>query len=251
MISKTFAKRHIGAEPGFQWRGDDITRIEGLSDAVFAFAVTLLVVSLEVPKTFDELYLVMRGLPAFAVSFLLLMFVWYDQYTFFRRYGINDFKTLALTIAQLFLILFYIYPLKFLWSALLSPLSDLLFPLPKEAEKQYFSSAHDVAFLMTLYHIGIMAVYVTFSLLYYHAYSKREELSLNIVELHDTKESIVNSLFFVCLGLTGMLLIIIGGDEMAGLSGMIYPVIIAPFFSIMGAISRKKRDKLLAQLQAG
>jgi Na+/H+ antiporter NhaD/arsenite permease-like protein len=104
---------------------------------------------------------------------------------------------------------------------------------------------------MTLYHIGIMAVYVTFSLLYYHAYSKREELSLNIVELHDTKESIVNSLFFVCLGLTGMLLIIIGGDEMAGLSGMIYPVIIAPFFSIMGAISRKKRDKLLAQLQAG
>ncbi len=28
---------------GFRWRGTEISRIEGLSDAVFAFAVTLLV----------------------------------------------------------------------------------------------------------------------------------------------------------------------------------------------------------------
>jgi hypothetical protein len=39
----------------FRWRGGEISRIEGFSDAVFAFAVTLLVVSLEVPETFSEL----------------------------------------------------------------------------------------------------------------------------------------------------------------------------------------------------
>jgi len=31
------------ADQDFRWRGAEIARIEGLSDAVFAFAVTLLV----------------------------------------------------------------------------------------------------------------------------------------------------------------------------------------------------------------
>jgi len=41
---------------GMTWlRGREMSRIEGLSDAVFRFEITLLVVSLEVPNTFDEL----------------------------------------------------------------------------------------------------------------------------------------------------------------------------------------------------
>ena len=57
-VKRPMHKHH---EPGFRWRGAEIARIEGLSDAVFAFAVTLLVVSLEVPKTFNELAALMRG----------------------------------------------------------------------------------------------------------------------------------------------------------------------------------------------
>ena len=45
----------------FRWRSHEISRVEGLSDAVFGFAITLLVVSLEVPKTFNELLEAMRG----------------------------------------------------------------------------------------------------------------------------------------------------------------------------------------------
>jgi hypothetical protein len=56
---KLMAHQH---ERDFRWRGGEIARIEGLSDAVFAFAVTLLVVSLEVPKTFTELATVMLRL---------------------------------------------------------------------------------------------------------------------------------------------------------------------------------------------
>jgi len=157
MFSKSLAKKKVGAREGFNWRGKEITRIEGLSDCVFGFAVTLLVISLEVPKTYAELYVIMRGLPAFAVCFLQLMLVWHDQYTYFRRYGIEDTKTVMMTLALLFLVLYYTFPLKFLWTILMSPLADLIFGASGDAAKA-FSSIDDLAHLMMLYHIGIMAV---------------------------------------------------------------------------------------------
>jgi hypothetical protein len=51
MIREKLIDRSIGDNQKFRWRSHESSRIEGLSDAVFAFAVTLLVVvSLEVPK---------------------------------------------------------------------------------------------------------------------------------------------------------------------------------------------------------
>jgi len=55
MIRRKAAADGFGASPTFRWRSHEISRIEGLSDAVFGFAITLLVVALEVPQTFDEL----------------------------------------------------------------------------------------------------------------------------------------------------------------------------------------------------
>ena len=55
MISELAGHQLVPPEKKFRWRGGEITRLEGFTDAVFAFAVTLLVVSLEVPHTFAEL----------------------------------------------------------------------------------------------------------------------------------------------------------------------------------------------------
>ena len=88
--------------------------LEGLSDAVFGFAITLLIVSLEVPKTSSELIATMRGFVAFAFTFFILFTIWYRQFSFFRRYGLEDKVAIALNGALLFVVLFFIYPLKFL-----------------------------------------------------------------------------------------------------------------------------------------
>ena len=90
VLRRRLAQRRIGGEEGFSWRGQDVLRIEGFADAVFGFALTLLVVSLEVPNTFDELLATMRGFFAFAISGWLLYSVWFDHYIFFRRYGLQD-----------------------------------------------------------------------------------------------------------------------------------------------------------------
>ena len=75
---------------GFRLRGREVTRLESFSDAVFAFALTLLVVSLDVPKTFTDLVTTMRGFPAFALCFLLLALIWNGHYRYCRRYGLDD-----------------------------------------------------------------------------------------------------------------------------------------------------------------
>ena len=69
MLRKTHAKYIQKSNPQFQLRGHEVKRIEAFSDAVFAFAVTLLIVSLEVPKSFEELMVTMRGFVAFGICF--------------------------------------------------------------------------------------------------------------------------------------------------------------------------------------
>src|ERR1044071_6957795 len=123
MLREAAHEKQFGWEENFRWRAGEITRLEGFSDAVFAFAVTLLVVSLEVPHTFEELLDAMRGFAAFAICFAMLAQVWFHHYRYFRRYGLQDTFTVALNSVLLFVVLFYVYPLKFVFTMLVGQLT--------------------------------------------------------------------------------------------------------------------------------
>src|SRR6516225_4095824 len=116
MFHEKIGTQLVPPEPHFRWRGGEITRLEGFTDAVFAFAVTLLIVSLEVPRTFSQLAQTMKGFVPFAVCFGLLAHVWYRHYIFSRRYGLQTPYTVFLNSVLLFVVLFYVYPLKFLFT---------------------------------------------------------------------------------------------------------------------------------------
>jgi uncharacterized membrane protein len=184
-----FAEKSVGATRGFRWRGGrEISRLEGLSDAVFAFAITLLVVSLEVPRTFDDLMLTMRGFVAFGICFALLFGIWYEQYVFFRRYGLEDRTVVTLNAMLIFVVLFYVYPLKFLFTVLVASIFGISSSPPGHAVA--IRSLEDMRQLMMVFDAGYIAVFLLFAVLYLHAYRQRRALDLNAIERFDTRESI-------------------------------------------------------------
>lgn len=156
-------------EPYFRWRGREVSRLENLADAVFGFALTLLVVSTEVPRNFDGLLKVFRDFPAFAACFAILLLFWNDHYKFFRRYGIEDFFTRALNYAILLLVLFSVYPLKFLFSAWLGSGTGL------DSFDQLFA-------VYRIYGLGFASIWTLYALLQNHALRQADRLQLTPVE---------------------------------------------------------------------
>ena len=223
---------HIGGEKNFHWRGGEITRLEGFSDAVFAFAVTLLVVSLEVPKSFHELMDVMRGFVAFGICFALLALAWFNHYRFFRRYGLQDSWSVFLNCMLLFFVLFYVYPLKFLFFALFSGERRIEF-----GESQT---------LFVIYGVGYAAVFLAFALLYLHAWRKRETLALNEIERLRTRRSLIDHVAMVVIGLTSALLAMVLPPNLVGLAGWFY-FIVGVHFTVSGTIFGRRERRLLGK----
>ena len=232
-----------GSYNGVPWRSHEITRIEALSDAVFAFAVTLLVVSLEVPQTFTELWEKMHGLIAFAISFSLLFQVWYTQHTFFRRYGMQDAATLILNAILLFLVLFYMYPLKFLFLLLSNEFlgGHGITRLPDGRSVPMLASPAEANTLMIIYGIGFAAVFAIFVLLYHNVFRRRKELGLSPVEVFDAQSSVGVNAVMVSIGLASIAVLeVTGSPAWAGMSYVLIPVAQASLGSIRGG-KRKRR----------
>src|ERR1051326_3059955 len=161
-IREPLVKKGAGANKGFRWRGGDVSRVEGFSDAVFGFALTLLVVSLQVPRTFAELLTTLRGFLAFGICFALLYMVWERHYTFFRRYGLQDGLTVSLNGLLLFVVLLYVYPLKFLFTLFV----DAVLGFARVSLTTPEIATRDIPLLFTLYGLGFAAVFGIFALLH-------------------------------------------------------------------------------------
>jgi uncharacterized membrane protein len=227
-------------ENGFRMRGAGMTRIDAFSDVVFGFALTLLVVSLEVPKNFSELQEAVRGFIPFAICFAMLLTLWYAHYVFFRRYGLHDQFTILLNSCLLFVVLFYVYPLKFLFATLFGEISHKIPSLQ-------FATSGQVTELMVLYGLGFAAVYFLLAALYWNAWRQRESLALNGLERLLTVSSIVDAIGLAAIGLIACLAALLASlflpASLAGATGYLY-FLIAPWKTLNGMYFGRKARTL-------
>ena len=231
MFRKHLISSQTSGEPGFHWRGAEVTRLEGFTDAVLAFAVTLLVVSLEVPKTFPELLVAMHGFLAFGVCFAYLANVWYQHYRFFRRYALENPWVVFLNCVLLFFVLFYVYPLKFLFTTVFDS-SEI--------------SASEARALLTIWSLGYAAVFSVFALLYLHAWRIREQLQLTPLEAMRTQLSLLDQLAMVVVALLSTALARTMPDRYVGIAGFIY-FLVPLYFKIAHSIAGRRVRQLQKQ----
>lgn len=234
---------------GFRWRGREVSRLEALSDAVFGFAITLLVVSLEVPRTATALFQAMGGLVVFALCFALLFLVWYNQYRFFRRYGLNDAATTVLNAVLLFVIVFFVYPLRFVCSMVVEIVRGNE-PWLQTHDGVQVLSADQWPLLMTVFSLGYLAVFLLFALMHLNAYRLRAVLDLSPTERYDTLDNVRESLLNVGVALVSVMLAWWGGDNGPLWAGLAY-WLVGPLMFAHGWASSRRRRQLHAPLAPG
>lgn len=222
-------------------RRHEVSRLEAFSDAAFAFALTLLVVSLDVPKSYAELMRTMRGFPSFACCFALLVWIWHEHNMFFRRYGLQDAWTVFLNGLLLFVVLFYVYPLKFMFDSMFAMFAPGTSQVVTMTLSQLWRAS-------ALYGFGFVVLFTMFALLYRHAYNKRDELMLTPLEVFDVKMYAGHHLVSAMVGVVAVVAALALPRWLAFLSPMCF-ALMGPAHWLFGMQSEKRRNALAKGLE--
>lgn len=235
----------LKGERDFVWRGEQPTRVEALSDMVFAFAVTLLVVSSDPPRSFPELTAQLWGFPGFMAAFAILLIVWHAHYIFFRRYAIEDGYVTAINAGLLFLILFFVYPLKFLATML----SEFVHSVAIGAPRAPFAleEARDTLMILSF---AYGAVFFMFALLYGHALKKADALTLSPYERAATRFMLWQQWVHVLIGVAVVVFTNVTPLIVAPFGGFLY-CLIGPLVYAAGAITMPREKPTRTPPAAG
>ena len=207
---------------GFRHRGRDITRLEVFVDAAFAFAVTLLVISIDtIPNSVADLIDALKGIPAFGVSLAMIALFWSAHARWSRRFGLDDAVTTVLSILFVFLILVYVYPLKMMFASFFGWISNDWLP-----SNLTITRYNDIRLMFLIY----SAAFITLSLcvlgLYLNAWARRDTLGLDSDERCRTVGEIAVYAWFVFVGGLSVLAAMVMPESppnwAAGLPGMLY-----------------------------
>lgn len=222
--------------------GGSTTRIEAFSDAVFAISATLLVVSLEVPKDFAGLMANVEGSVAFALSFAIFIQIWVSHHRYFRDFPLADGWNLAINSVLLFLVLFFVYPLKFLMLGFVRWMFGI--------GEVHTVSLRELDLVFAIYGAGWLAVFLCFAALYWRAARNHALLGLDAGRRADAALEAQLALTFGMVGAVSAVLALAGLTRYYGLPGFLY-ALMGPIGYWSGATWQRRRAVLAARYAAG
>jgi uncharacterized membrane protein len=169
-------RRH---DPRIEYRGANASRLDNLTDAVFGIAITLLIFNLSNPNSFADLLTFTKTLPAFLISIAFIVLVWYEHLGFSEIYTLNDTRLIVLNTVFLALVIFYVYPLRFLTLFLTNTFFNTDIAVSIRGDQ--------VPYLMIYYGFVAFALYFVLYLFYQRADQLKEKLQFNTFEVFYTK----------------------------------------------------------------
>ncbi len=225
-------------EKGFRMRGIAMTRIEVFVDAAFAFAVTMLVISIdEIPSNMQELTEASKLIPAFILSVFQVVYIWHNHSVWSRKFGLEDTKTVILSVSLLTVVLIYIYPMKILFEGLFNWLSQGYLPSSFQ-----FQSYDELRFLFYFMAIGFLIICLVFMALYQHALKLKLNLKLSEFETFNVRTSVIARFSMVIVAIIALITPALLPDHLVPFSGFVY-ILLWPSFSLVHKVRNRKWQK--------
>jgi hypothetical protein len=216
---------------------------------VFALAIAQLILSSTSPSNYAALVDSLTLILPFGITITLIFRLWLQHVRFFYYYNLTDSLVYKANIVLLFLILIYVYPLKFLFTVFFQIMYTLIF----EAGNNYpwivtnVLSGTDGSGLMVFFGIGGASIYGIYALLYRHVLKNKAELALTTAEVHITKTDLLFNICRIAVSLLSAAIAYfrIGGNWSFPVAGSCYLILI-----VILAIVKKKRAKGLEKILA-
>lgn len=215
------------------------SRIEALSDAIFGLALTFLVVKMEIPKSYAEFESMSHGFIGFFITFLMLFIIWNNQARLLSSINKVDAPLKILLACFLFTILFFVFPLKYMFTLAL----ETFFPFYQSAIKMEETlTLSQISQLIHIFSSTLMTIFGLLMLMNIYIYKNREKLILTVSKI-SIKREIFTDLAIVLIALISHIMVYLLSANLLYLTGMVY-LLILPTRWLLG--KRYKEESTLS-----
>ena len=196
--------------------------------------MTLLVISFdEIPSSYAEMIASIKRIPAFAASFAVLMMFWLRHRRWSRRYGLENHRTIFLSLALILVVLVYVYPLRTIFESMFSFLSGGYLSSTFQVQ-----SLDEVRGIFVYYSVGFFALSILFHQLYTATLSSAALLALNPIEIRKTRINLYAWTISASFGLSSIILALILPDAWVPIAGYMYFALFA-FLALPSFLDRR------------